>query len=970
MAIAYKSAGSGVSTETSAAALSPLCPATVDAGDILIAHVFWEGTTTAPSTPSGWDLLSGPHVIETTIARHWVFGRIADGSEDGAAVAFGNPAVTTQRAARIYSFSGRVSGTITQLVTGFSHQSHATDPAMPTVTTTKAGARAVALMAQNDNNTSGDATGATGGTWTEAVAEYVAALTPGLQLQIQTCVPTANPGTVSGGTVATTNDPCGVIGFQILDEVVITGTSAPTLDAATQTASGEQANVGTSTPTLADATQSATGEQANPVTGTSDQTLAAATQSATGEQANVGTSSPTLADATQTATAEEVLSGTAASTLDAAASGATTGPQDFTCEIDTNAPGGISTSGSNITSLNDLSGNARHFSQATSGDQATTVTDGGKTVGEFTFAFGVQKFYDSASASFFGANWTACARVKPTNTPSTTQAAGINQTNAYWCSADGGHKQGAFRTNSGQPESTTGAFNGSFTQFRTSQNVSVNTWYDVIIRKVGNDLVMTMKPVGSGSSAETSVTVTGTMQNANPHVIRIGGNTPGSNQFFNGRLQRFRTYDYDLTDQQVENVISEWDGGTTTEGKVTIEGTSAPTLDAATQSATGEQANVGSSSTTLSDATQSAAGEQANVGTASSTLSDATQSASGEQANVGSAASTLDAATQTASGDAIVDVTGTTAQTLDDAAQTASGEQANVGSASSTLADATQTATAEQANAGSASSTLDAATQSASGEQANVGTASSTLGDATQSASGEQANVGAASSVLADATQSASGDAVVDVVGTSTPTLDSAEQSASGEEKIEGAASSTLDPVVHSANGAFGDEPTGTQAVTLDDATHSGTGTVTAPDVTGAQAVTLEPAQSNASGELATEGTAASTLAGADQTASGIVAAEVVGSAASTLADAAQNAAGDVSNPVSGTAASTLSSLTHIASGTLASPEGTPPAETTSAITARLPADRAMLGVSSSRALVPALLRAETHIKAIFSGRE
>lgn len=217
MAIAYSSQGAGVSTETSGAALSPLCPATVNAGDILIAHVFWEGTTTAPSTPSGWSPLSGPHVIESTVARHWVFGKIADGSEDGAAVAFGAPAVTTQRAARIYSFTGRVSGAIEELVTGFTHLSHATDPQMPTVTTRTAGALAVALVAQNDNNAMASATGETGGDWTEAVAEYTVALTPGFTLQIQTCTPTSNPGTVTGGTVATTDDPCGVIGFQIQD---------------------------------------------------------------------------------------------------------------------------------------------------------------------------------------------------------------------------------------------------------------------------------------------------------------------------------------------------------------------------------------------------------------------------------------------------------------------------------------------------------------------------------------------------------------------------------------------------------------------------------------------------------------------------------------------------------------------------------------------------------------------------------
>lgn len=215
MAIAYKSQGAGVATETSGAALSPLCPATVDAGDILVAHVYWEGTTTAPSTPADWTLLSGPHVIETSIARHWVFGKVAAGTEDGAAVAFGSPAVTTQRGARVYSFSGRVAGTITELVRGFAATSHANDPQGPTVATTQAGALAVALVGQNDNNSIDSFTGESGGDWTEAVAEFVAVLAPGLLLAIQTCTPTANPGTVSGGTFNTANDPVGVVGFEI-----------------------------------------------------------------------------------------------------------------------------------------------------------------------------------------------------------------------------------------------------------------------------------------------------------------------------------------------------------------------------------------------------------------------------------------------------------------------------------------------------------------------------------------------------------------------------------------------------------------------------------------------------------------------------------------------------------------------------------------------------------------------------------
>lgn len=224
MAIAYKSQGAGVATETSGAALSPACPATVDAGDILLLHIFWEGTTTAPSPPGDWTLLSGPHVIQTTIARHWVYGKIADGTEDGATVACGSPAVTTQRAARIYSFSGRTSGTIAELVKDFTHISNANDPQGPSVTTTKAGALAVALVAQNDNNTIGAFTGQSGGTWAEAVAEFTANLTPGLLLQIQTCTPTGDPGSVSGGSFNTTNDPCGTIGFQILPDASVSVT--------------------------------------------------------------------------------------------------------------------------------------------------------------------------------------------------------------------------------------------------------------------------------------------------------------------------------------------------------------------------------------------------------------------------------------------------------------------------------------------------------------------------------------------------------------------------------------------------------------------------------------------------------------------------------------------------------------------------------------------------------------------------
>jgi hypothetical protein len=87
---------------------------------------------------------------------------------------------------------------------------------MPTVTTTLAGALAVAVIWQADDNAQDSATGETGGNWVEAVAEYTQlATTPDTGMGIQTCTPTGNPGTVTGGSVSTANDPCGVIGFEI-----------------------------------------------------------------------------------------------------------------------------------------------------------------------------------------------------------------------------------------------------------------------------------------------------------------------------------------------------------------------------------------------------------------------------------------------------------------------------------------------------------------------------------------------------------------------------------------------------------------------------------------------------------------------------------------------------------------------------------------------------------------------------------
>jgi hypothetical protein len=222
VAVAYKSAGAGASSETSGAAVSPASPAVVDAGDILIIHAYFEGTTTAPDTPSGFTLLAGPYTI-STVARVWIYGKIADGTEDGAANALGTQAVTTMRAGRCYSFSGRVSGTITDLVKGFNwSQGALSTVGSPTVSTSIAGSLACFFFGTNDNNSMGASTGESGGDWTEAVAEYTVALTPGLTLQLQTALPTSDPGTLSGGSSTQgAADPWGSIGLEIRPSVPV-----------------------------------------------------------------------------------------------------------------------------------------------------------------------------------------------------------------------------------------------------------------------------------------------------------------------------------------------------------------------------------------------------------------------------------------------------------------------------------------------------------------------------------------------------------------------------------------------------------------------------------------------------------------------------------------------------------------------------------------------------------------------------
>jgi hypothetical protein len=234
---AFQDAGAGATAAAAGAALSPACPATVNAGDLLIGHVGIRNITTSPSTPAGWTLLDGPRLSGSGggVGRHWVFGKIADGTEDGAAIAFGTfgGATANVRCGRIYRFTGNnwTGETLTTIVAGFANVAGTSATiGMAAVTTPVANCLAVACVKQDDNNVIGSSTGETGGDWTEATAEFAASADTGMVIQLQTAG-MASAGTITGGGTAAGSDPWGTIGFYIREPVgAPTPVDGPQLD--------------------------------------------------------------------------------------------------------------------------------------------------------------------------------------------------------------------------------------------------------------------------------------------------------------------------------------------------------------------------------------------------------------------------------------------------------------------------------------------------------------------------------------------------------------------------------------------------------------------------------------------------------------------------------------------------------------------------------------------------------------------
>ncbi len=146
----------------------------------------------------------------------------------------------------------------------------------------------MAAVYQNDNNTLETFAGSSD-TWTErgTAGGYIFALTPGGVLDLLTATPSPDPSTVSGGAMTVTNDPWGVIGFEIRPSVpAVTGTGVLASGASTVDGTGVSGSTGTGA--LAAAAAAIDGAGVSGSTGSGALAAGAATIAGAGDVADAG----------------------------------------------------------------------------------------------------------------------------------------------------------------------------------------------------------------------------------------------------------------------------------------------------------------------------------------------------------------------------------------------------------------------------------------------------------------------------------------------------------------------------------------------------------------------------------------------------------------------------------------------------------------------------------------------------------
>lgn len=198
MAVVYDSNGGGANAVGTAGAfaITTTYPATINANDLLIAHIAAKVNTSIDSiaTIAGWNLVT-TQGIGTTLASAY-YWKLAVGTEGGTTDVFTGTYTGTlpRMSCVIERYTGNVtSGTpVESAATG---TGTSTTPAPASVTTSTNGGLAVFGLATQGTTTVTNITGETGGDYTEAYAE--SASTPMLDTQTAAL---ATAGTISGGT--------------------------------------------------------------------------------------------------------------------------------------------------------------------------------------------------------------------------------------------------------------------------------------------------------------------------------------------------------------------------------------------------------------------------------------------------------------------------------------------------------------------------------------------------------------------------------------------------------------------------------------------------------------------------------------------------------------------------------------------------------------------------------------------------
>lgn len=214
----FNSSAAGVASAT-LAAFTVTCTTTVNPGDFLLIHALVRSTpndTTCSMVTSGWTAFAGnPY---GSPARQFLFWKLAVGDEDSAVISMTCSGDTSGagRYTRIYRFTAANGFNATPIEAITTSTGSGTDISMPTVTPLAGNRRAVCLIAQNTNSTIGSATGMSGGTWTEAAAEFTSSSGSNGMIQVQTA-DLSGGGAISGGTaVASLSAAWSAVGFALV----------------------------------------------------------------------------------------------------------------------------------------------------------------------------------------------------------------------------------------------------------------------------------------------------------------------------------------------------------------------------------------------------------------------------------------------------------------------------------------------------------------------------------------------------------------------------------------------------------------------------------------------------------------------------------------------------------------------------------------------------------------------------------